>query len=323
MFSNSTTKISDRIATIAGKPLSALLLSLGIFLIFGVATESLHNDLELHVTSYVYHDVAGTVGSTPLPNNASYFPLIRAFGWITTVLLSAMGFLLLRAFRRQARLIQALIEQKRLLQSANEADNDAQHLTENAWRNSEEANYKLVAVNEELELKGLEASEAQEKFQKQERFVRFTLDGLGAHICVIDAQGVIVLTNRAWNAFAVANNAAEGTCGEGVSYLDVCSAACEEGAVDSDEFSAAIRAVIRGSLSEFIKEYPCHSPSIDQWFLCRINSFTVPGANYAVVSHENISELKQTQDELQRSRNEVEAAVRAMSDHGSAATART
>ncbi|MEI6206467.1 MAG: chemotaxis protein CheB [Desulfuromonadales bacterium] len=168
------------------------------------------------------------------------------------------------------------------------------------------AELKVLRLNEELEQKVEERTrelqqEVQERrrvevaLREQEQFVRSTIDGLSANICVVDAQERIVITNRAWNAFAVENNAVKGTIGEGASYLNACKAVSEEDRADIEAFSAGIRGVLDGTLPEFIKEYPCHSPHAERWFICRVNPFSVSGVNYAVIAHENITKRKKAE----------------------------
>ncbi|MEI6827483.1 MAG: ATP-binding protein [Desulfuromonadales bacterium] len=137
-----------------------------------------------------------------------------------------------------------------------------------------------------------------QKLQEQELFTHSTLDGLGAHICVIDRQGEIILTNRSWDGFAVENGAAPGSCGVGTNYLAVCIKSCGEDDTDYVHFFDAIAAVISGTKSGHRMEYPCHSPTEQRWFLCTISPFTVAGVRYAVISHENITALKQIEAEL-------------------------
>jgi YesN/AraC family two-component response regulator len=129
----------------------------------------------------------------------------------------------------------------------------------------------------------------QEDLLEQKLFIHAIIDGLSAHICVVDSQGSIIMTNRAWKTFASENNAAEGACGEGANYLQAFRTISETEHADIDEFAAGLQAVFDGSLSEFVKEYPCHSPDKKRWFLCRVNRFTVAGRNHAVISHENIT----------------------------------
>lgn len=155
---------------------------------------------------------------------------------------------------------------------------------------------------------------AEEVLREQEQFASFTLDGLSAHICVINAQGTIIITNRSWNTFAAENNAAEGTYGEGVNYLDVCRAISEDDKKDIDEIVAGIRGVMAGAQSEFVQEYPCHSPDEKRWFICRVNPFKISGVNYAVISHENITQRVLAEIELRSAKAAAEYASHAKSE---------
>lgn len=131
-----------------------------------------------------------------------------------------------------------------------------------------------------------------------DQFFSSTIDGLSAHICVIDAKGIIVITNQAWNMFAEKNGAPQVTCGEGANYLSVCTAISDEERTDIEKIKRGIRAVIAGTLPEFVEEYPCHSPDVQRWFICRVNPFTFSGCNYAVISHENITDRVIAENEL-------------------------
>jgi signal transduction histidine kinase len=140
---------------------------------------------------------------------------------------------------------------------------------------------------------------------EQEQFLRATIDGLSANICVIDAVGTIIRTNRAWNIYGTENNADGKTNCEGYNYLDVCLTASETEKLDSEEFSTGIRAVIAGILPEFVKEYPCHSPAEQRWFLCRVNPLHVNGTHYAVISHEDITGRKLAEQNLRDNQQQL------------------
>jgi signal transduction histidine kinase len=150
--------------------------------------------------------------------------------------------------------------------------------------------------------------------REQDQFYRSIIDGLSAHICVIDAQGIIVITNRAWNTFAIENNAVKGEYGEGADYLSACRAISEDEKVDIEEIIAGIRAVLAGSLPEFVKEYPCHSPDAQRWFVCRVNPFIFSSVNYAVISHENITDRVIVEKELLHAKIVAESASRAKNE---------
>jgi len=168
-------------------------------------------------------------------------------------------------------------------------------------------------LQEEVRKRELESVAAADLLREREHFIRATLDGLSAHICVIDSQSKIIITNKAWNDFAIENSAATGTCGTGTNYIEVCQAACDN-RESFDDIATAIREVMDGTITEFVKEYPCHSPDTCRWFISSFRPFTVSGANYAVVSHENITQLKLTMEDLQNAKENAEKATQAKSN---------
>lgn len=131
---------------------------------------------------------------------------------------------------------------------------------------------------------------AEQRLLDAQEFTRSTIDGLSAHICVINEYGEIVTTNSAWDSFATANNATEGVGRKGANYLEVCRNTSKEGYAEAMLFHAGITAVLHGALPVFTKEYSCHSHHTERWFVCRINPFILNGAQYAVIAHENITE---------------------------------
>nr|WP_315187462.1 EAL domain-containing protein [uncultured Albidiferax sp.] len=92
------------------------------------------------------------------------------------------------------------------------------------------------------------------------------LNALPAHIALLDAQGIIISVNDAWQRFASANVLHKADYGLGLDYLAVCDAAVGETAVEGATVAAGIRAVLEGRLPSFSMEYPCHSPTELRWF---------------------------------------------------------
>jgi PAS domain S-box-containing protein len=136
---------------------------------------------------------------------------------------------------------------------------------------------------------------AEEELMEAELFARSTIDGLSANICVIDQEGCIVRTNRAWDLFAKANGALKGSYREGANYLDVCrprSVQPEPAGGESGAFYAGINAVVSGAADGFEMEYPCHSPVAERWFLCSAKPIDLPSAKYVVISHVDITDRK-------------------------------
>lgn len=144
-----------------------------------------------------------------------------------------------------------------------------------------------------------EQKRAEAALAESERFARSTLDALSTHIAILDENGVILATNRAWREFAVAN-AANAEIGIGANYLTICDSATGPCGEEAAAVAAGIRAVIRAEQECFALEYPCHSPSEKRWFLARATRFGGAGPLRVVMSHENITAAKVADEERQK-----------------------
>jgi two-component system sensor histidine kinase UhpB len=85
----------------------------------------------------------------------------------------------------------------------------------------------------------------------------------------------------------------------GENYLAVCRHAVGEDADIARAALAGIQAVLDGSETRFSLEYPCHSSRQQRWFLLHVTPL-MNGHSGGVVSHINITERKQTEDEKER-----------------------
>ena len=141
------------------------------------------------------------------------------------------------------------------------------------------------------------------------------LNSLSAHIAILDADGVILETNDAWRQFANENNpTAGGDSSIGVNYLEICDAATGSGARDAHKVAAGIRQVIRGEVDEFLHDYPCHSPSGKHWYYMRAVRTTGRAPLRVVVSHEDITALKLTEEALRSSRQTLDEQARSLEE---------
>jgi PAS domain S-box-containing protein len=148
----------------------------------------------------------------------------------------------------------------------------------------------------------LEVKSAISTARESERLNQATLDALSAHLAVLDADGTILTTNRAWREFAIRNNADPAAVGPGVNYLEVCREAAARGDQYALEASDAIREVLSGRLETWFHEYPCHSETEERWFYCRLTRFSGSGPVRIAVAHADISDLRQAQLAAQRSK---------------------
>jgi len=140
---------------------------------------------------------------------------------------------------------------------------------------------------------------AEQAAAASQRFIRSVLDGLNAHVCVLNASGVIVAVNQAWRDFAQANGGQRDQVCVGANYLAAAGgldALPLAEASDTATFGQRLRAVLAGDLPQFQSEYPCHSPVEQRWFQVRVARIAGAEPVQVVLSHENITEVKLAQE---------------------------
>ncbi|NWG18418.1 MAG: PAS domain-containing sensor histidine kinase [Chloroflexi bacterium] len=136
-----------------------------------------------------------------------------------------------------------------------------------------------------------------------ESFVKAALDGLTAHIAILDETGTIIHVNHAWRSFADTNGYTDSRYGIGSNYLAVCDRAATPDAI---AVAQGIRRVLARSLPQFDLEYPCHSPAERRWFVIQVTAFEWRNYRRVVVAHQNVTEIKSAQVELQNSKQRLE-----------------
>jgi len=127
------------------------------------------------------------------------------------------------------------------------------------------------------------------------------LNSLESNICLLDEKGNIEFANASWFNFAKDNNAEIGKISEGCNYLEVCDNARGDDKELAEQAAAGIRSVIAGKEDKFELEYPCHSPSVERWFLVRVTPYQDlenTSMRKVVVFHEDITKIKQEESLL-------------------------
>jgi two-component system CheB/CheR fusion protein len=111
--------------------------------------------------------------------------------------------------------------------------------------------------------------------------LQYVIDSLPEQVAVVGRDGVIRFVNRAWSEFARANGGAglEARGGVGANYLDACRSV--------PDIRAAIEAVMLGSRERFSVEYPCHSPTLQRWFVMHVGR--MGDGSGVVISHIDVS----------------------------------
>lgn len=132
------------------------------------------------------------------------------------------------------------------------------------------------------------------------------IDTLPMNVAILDREGTIVETNRAWQAFAEENDAELQPDAIGVDYLEVTEAADDETAAEA---AAGLRELLEGNREEFELEYPCHSPDEERWFVMRAARFAWRGSRYVVVTHTDVTERKKNEIRLRRCEQAIQGAT--------------
>jgi diguanylate cyclase (GGDEF)-like protein/PAS domain S-box-containing protein len=168
----------------------------------------------------------------------------------------------------------------------------------------------LQVAHQEL----LERKQAEAALHTSQRFTQAVLDSLSAHLCVLDEHGAILAVNQAWNTFAQENSGAVFLPGGNTNYLEICERTTGEEAQVAQDFAAGIRAVLSGAQEQFEREYPCHAPFTQHWFLGRVTRFYEEDRPRAVIAHENITQRKLSERALRASEERYRSLVTAMSE---------
>ena len=137
---------------------------------------------------------------------------------------------------------------------------------------------------------------------------REVVNSISAHVAIIDGEGVILETNRAWDEFANENEIEQSFQSIGTNYLNICDVATDlesEDSVEAGEVAQGIRGVLNGKLSEFMTHYPCHSPEQKRWFVVRVVPLREEQEAKAIVTHENITPIMEMQEALREKEIEL------------------
>jgi signal transduction histidine kinase/DNA-binding response OmpR family regulator len=150
-----------------------------------------------------------------------------------------------------------------------------------------------------------------EKILAQSRdYNRAILMSMKDHIVVLDKAGQILSANSSWFEFARKNDVSSlKLVSEGVNYLEACRRASDATDETVQKALSGIEEVLSGSQEHFALEYPCHSPSMQRWFLMNVIPFKGEKGG-AVVAHTDISSRKKAEESLIESQKEARLLTR-------------
>ena len=96
-----------------------------------------------------------------------------------------------------------------------------------------------------------------------------TLDYLPSNAALLDHGGKIMSVNQRWRQFATDNGWTLPNAGVGCNYLDICEAGIDD--VYAALAYISVVKVLCGQVESDSFIYPCHSPTHERWFCCKIS----------------------------------------------------
>lgn len=152
----------------------------------------------------------------------------------------------------------------------------------------------------------IESAQKTESIRFTEILARTVFDALSAHIAILDKDGIILATNQAWKNHSVQAGLPTDYDYHGINYIAVCETAEGEGSEDALSVAAGIQAVIAKESDEFLYDYPCHRQDSQHWFYMRVIRIPDSDPMRIVVSHEEITALKLTEQALRESQTDLQ-----------------
>ena len=136
---------------------------------------------------------------------------------------------------------------------------------------------------------------------------RSILNSMDPNIAVVDEDGRISHTNRAWRRFAQENGLDPAAVSAGVDYLGPLRRAAAGGDELAQQALDGIEAVISGTQTSYVLEYPCNSPDRERWYLMRANTLEL--GRGAVILHIDLTDRRQMELALASQQAEIRTLV--------------
>jgi signal transduction histidine kinase len=141
--------------------------------------------------------------------------------------------------------------------------------------------------------------QAQNRLAAAQRFAQAELDALNEYVAVVDATGTLVETSGRWRTLADGKGDAAESVPVGGNYIAACESIEGSHREAAVQLARGIRSVLRGEPDTFAMESARLLQGDVKWMHSRVRRFVVDGGIYAAISHEDITDRRKSEQELQ------------------------
>jgi len=152
------------------------------------------------------------------------------------------------------------------------------------------------------------------ELREAERFARATVDALPADIAILDAAGVVVGVNQAWQEREAHDGLIAGGSGPGTRLLEQCLSRGGDAADAAHRLADGIRAMLASERGDFAMEYSVDRGASQRWFAIALTRFRGRGPIRLVLTQSEVTARRRAERELRKAKEAAEVANRAKSD---------
>jgi two-component system, NarL family, sensor kinase len=138
---------------------------------------------------------------------------------------------------------------------------------------------------------------AEKSLQESKRLLQSSIDALDARIALLDEKGTIIAVNQRWRSFVQMKSYVDVEKAVGFNYLDVFESIPES---ERRRIADGMRALMLGQVEDFRCIYRCVNHDRRSWYQVHVHRFQTDGVLRFVVSHEDVTEIKEAHETQQR-----------------------
>jgi len=159
---------------------------------------------------------------------------------------------------------------------------------------------EIEIANQGLQTEIAGRKQTEYALQVSQGFLQAILDALPSHIVILNDSGTVVAANMAWRRFAAARELTHDGDVLGVNYLSNSHRVVGHDILVTEVVAAGIHDVIKHQREAFHCEYALEENGETHWFLMQVTRFDMDDGLRLVIMHENITDIKQAEAELQQ-----------------------